>query len=84
MAAGTFTVAGRRVRTSSTRRFVAFRVNCAESTDWGTTRGAVTGIEIFKRSDSVATIRTHVQRMGVHSSRYFVVIDTATGEEVRV
>lgn len=82
MAAGTFTVAGTRVRTSSTRRFVAFRVNCEASPDYGITRGPVTSVVIEKRSDSVATIRQHVRRMGVHSSRYFVVIDTATGEEV--
>jgi hypothetical protein len=79
MAAGTFTVAGRRVRTSSTRRFVAFQVNRKFD---GVRYGDVGRIEIFKRSDNVQALKTQIQRQGFHSSRYFVVIDTTTGEEV--
>lgn len=79
MAAGTFTVAGRRVRSASTRRYVAFR--CDRTFD-GIRYGDPVRVSIFKRSDSVATIRTQVQRQGFHSSRYFVVIDTTTGNEV--
>lgn len=72
---GTFTVAGQKVRTSSTRRFVAWRV-------WKNEDGTVASREIFKRSDRIATIRTHVQRQGFRTGRHFVIIDTSTGEDV--
>jgi hypothetical protein len=79
MAAGTFTVAGQRVRSSSLRRYVAFQ--CSRSFD-GVRYGEPVRVSIFKRSDNVRTLQTLIQRQGFHSSRYFVVIDTATGEEV--
>lgn len=76
MAAGTFTVAGHRVRTSSQRRFVAFYCRRSETPgEW-----AAASVEIFKRSDSIETLRTQVRRQGVHSSRFFVIVDTVTGE----
>lgn len=69
MAKGTFTVEGQRVRTASTFRFVAWRVDRET--------GVVGGI--FGRSDSVASIRARIQRQGSRSNRY-VVVDTSTGE----
>jgi hypothetical protein len=70
---GSFTVGGYRVRTESQRRFVA----------WIVSRNGVYYPEIFKRSDSLTTLRTHIQRRGWQQSSYIVVIDTTTGEEVR-
>lgn len=75
-----FTVAGQRVRTSSQRRFVAWRVS--RSFDGVRYTDAVASVRIEKRSDSLQTLRTLLQRQGFHASRYFVVIDTTTGEEV--
>jgi hypothetical protein len=77
---GTFTVAGKRVRTSSMRRFVAFQV--VREFDGVRYTDAIRAINVWKRSDSLATIRTAVQRQGFHSSTRYVVIDTSTGEEV--
>lgn len=73
MAAGTFTVAGRRVRTSSTRRFVAWVI-------WRDEDGSIRSVDIWKRSDSFATIKRETS--GHRHLRSFVVIDTSTGEEV--
>lgn len=75
MAAGTFTVEGQRVRTSSTRRFVAWRI-------WKNEDGSIRSIDIAKRSDSFGTIKSEVQRFGFIRHRHFVIIDTSTGEEV--
>lgn len=80
MAAGTFTVAGKRVRTSSTRRFVAWQVS--RKFDGVRYTDEIRDRTIFARSDSVTTIRTRISRYGFHSGSYFVVIDTVTGEEV--
>ena len=76
MAVGTFTVAGQRVRTSSTRRFVCWTTQRDMDTDAVTVRG------IFARSDSVATIRTRISRKGWSRGQGYVIIDTSTGEEV--
>ena len=73
MAAGTFTVAGHRVRTSSNRRYVCWTVD-RES-------GKVTGI--MGRSDSIEAIRTKIRRSPYGGRWYVVLIDTSTGEEVR-
>lgn len=75
---GTFTVAGHRVRSSSQRRFVAFRV--VRHFD-GVRYDGAKAVEIFARSDSRTSLRNRILRQGFHSSRYFVVIDTETGEE---
>jgi hypothetical protein len=80
MAAGTFTVAGERVRTSSTRRFVAWKVR--RKFDGVRYTDEIASRDIFARSDSVSTVRTRIQRYGFHSSEFFVVIDTATGDTV--
>lgn len=73
MAAGTFTVAGQRVRTSSTRRFVA----------WVVHSDGRFAPSIMGRSDSVEAIRTKVRRRGYWQGTTVVIIDTATGQEVR-
>ena len=77
---GTFTVAGQRVRTSSTRRFVAWRVT--RKFDGVRYTDEVASRTIFGRSDSLATLRTRIRRYGFSASSYYVVIDTATGEQV--
>ena len=78
MAAGVFTVAGTRVRTSSTRRYVAWIVRRPVNTfELGTPS------DIFGRSDSLGALRTRINRRGIRPGSYIVVIDTATGEEVR-
>jgi hypothetical protein len=79
MAAGTFIVAGQRVRTSSQRRFVAFRVS---RTFNGVSYGGPEVITIFKRSDNLRTLRTAIQRYGFHAGCRYVVIDTSNGDEV--
>lgn len=73
MAAGTFMVAGQRVRTSSTRRYVAWVI-------WRDANGVETARGVWKRSDNIATIRRETS--GYRQGRSFVVIDTSTGEEV--
>lgn len=78
MAAGTFTVAGQRVRTGSTRRYVAWMV--IREFD-GVRYAGIKRVDVWGRSDSLRTLETRIQRQGFHSSRYFVVIDTATGEQ---
>lgn len=77
----TFTVAGQRVRSSSQRRYVAFRVE--RNFNGGTmSYEGVKRVEIFKRSDSVRALDVLIGRQGFHSSRYFVIVDQTTGEEV--
>ena len=68
---GTFTVAGQRVRTSSQRRYVS----------WYVRRDGLYPPSIFRRSDSLDTLRTAIRRQGFGSGGYFVIIDTRTGEE---
>jgi hypothetical protein len=78
---GTFTVAGQRVRTSSQRRYVAFRVNRRfDGVQYEP--HTVASITIFKRSDSLPTLRQAIQRYGFSASCRYVVIDTETGAEV--
>ena len=76
MAAGTFTVAGARVRTSSNRRFVAWIVRKDEY-------GNPVSREIFGRSDSFGAISARISRRGWSRGQFYVVIDTSTGEEVK-
>jgi hypothetical protein len=76
MAAGTFTVAGQRVRSASQRRFVAFIVH-------RTLDGILAEeVRIWKRSDDVAKLRRMTQNLGFGPSYRFVIVDTTTGEEV--
>jgi len=77
----TFTIRGQKLRTSSNRRYVAYRFN-RRFDGVRYVADAIQSVEIFKRSDSVGTLRTHIQRQGFHSSRFFVIVDTVTGEEV--
>jgi hypothetical protein len=80
MAAGTFTVAGERVRTASQSRFVAWIV--VRKFDGVRYTDEIASRAIFGRSDTLGTLRTRIQRRGFHSSTFYVVIDTATGEQV--
>ena len=74
MAAGTFTVAGQRVRTSSNRRFVIFLVyRKADGTE---------GIDIYKRTDSLGTALAIKANYGWSATRKLVIIDTPTGDEI--
>jgi putative AlgH/UPF0301 family transcriptional regulator len=74
MAAGTFTVAGQRVRTSSTRRYVIFLVyRKADGTE---------GVQIHRRTDSFGTALAVKANYGWSATRKLVIIDTATGDEI--
>lgn len=79
MASGTFTVAGARVRTASNRRYVAWLVS--RVFDGVRYTEEIARRDIFGRSDNLGALEVRIRRQGFHSSRYFVVIDTATGEQ---
>jgi len=85
----TFTARGIKFRTATTRRFIVIAVRTEDSTFegrdcWGepVTRTIKAGVEIIKRSDSIATARTHRDRTGRIAGAAVVVFDTAHGEEV--
>ena len=80
MATGTFTVRGHRVRSQSTRRFIVVQMYQAVSPH--SPYEKVEKAHIYKRSDSVATCRAHIQRYGFRAGSYMVIVDTSTGEEV--
>jgi hypothetical protein len=69
----TFRIDGRTFRTSSACRFVAWIVQRDSDR-----------VDIFKRSNSIESIRTQVRRRGIYPGSYMVVIDTVTGEQIRV
>ena len=70
MAAGTFRVRGRRLRTGSNRRYVLFGMH------------RLGGEFVVKRSDSLATVRAAQKRFQSNGATEYVVVDTSTGEEV--
>lgn len=75
----TFTVRGHRVRSRSNRRFILVQVYPAVTPIGEEKR---TGVDIFKRSDSVATLKREIQRQGFWAGRTWHIIDTLTGEEL--
>jgi len=70
MARTTFTVAGHKVKTYTQRRYVAWEIHEGYKP------------EIFKRSDSVETLRREIRRRGWYRGRRFIVMDTMTGDEI--
>lgn len=81
MTTKTFTVRGHKIRTATTRRYVAVAVRTEDVT---TERGTyVAFARVIKRSDAVATVKAEARRYGFGMSGEFaVVVDTETGEEV--
>jgi hypothetical protein len=70
----TFTIRGHKIRTASMRRYIVVMVY--KTYDGGERA------EIYKRSDSVATCRTHINRYGFKAGTTMHVVDTTTGEEI--
>ena len=70
MAAGTFRVRGRRLRTGSNRRYVLFGMH------------RMGGEFVVRRSDKLETVLAAKRRYNGGEATEYVVVDTSTGEEV--